>query len=109
VYQSQNNVESFDEYFKKSLAVDPKFPSTYFALYQYYADKNTETAKTNLDLFLWTGNPYEANIHVDRSATSTALIFGLVCSILQRYLIRLLTINYFYWKWSFYMGISTKT
>ncbi|MFM8962795.1 MAG: tetratricopeptide repeat protein, partial [Sphingomonadales bacterium] len=48
VYQSQNNVESFDEYFKKSLAVDPKFPSTYFALYQYYADKNTETAKTNL-------------------------------------------------------------
>jgi tetratricopeptide (TPR) repeat protein len=52
VYQSQNNVESFDEYFKKSLAVDPKFPSTYFALYQYYADKNTETAKTNLDLFL---------------------------------------------------------
>ena len=52
VYQSQNNIESFDEYFKKSLAVDPKFPSTYFALYQYYADKNTETAKSNLDLFL---------------------------------------------------------
>lgn len=52
VYQSQNNVESFDEYFKKSLAVDAKFPSTYFALYQYYADKNTETAKSNLDLFL---------------------------------------------------------
>jgi hypothetical protein len=52
VYQSQNNVESFDEYFKKSLAVDSKFPSTYFALYQYYADKNTETAKSNLDLFL---------------------------------------------------------
>jgi len=52
VYQSQNNLESFDEYFKKSLAADPKFPSTYFALYQYYADKNTETAKTNLDLFL---------------------------------------------------------
>ena len=52
VYQTQNNLESFDEYFKKSLAIDPKFPSTYFALYQYYADKNTETAKTNLDLFL---------------------------------------------------------
>jgi tetratricopeptide (TPR) repeat protein len=52
VYQSQNNLESFDVYFKKSLDVDPKFPSTYFALYQYYADKNTETAKTNLDLFL---------------------------------------------------------
>jgi tetratricopeptide (TPR) repeat protein len=52
VYQSQNNLESFDEYFKKSLNADPKFAPTYFALYQYYADKNTETAKTNLDLFL---------------------------------------------------------
>jgi tetratricopeptide (TPR) repeat protein len=52
VYQTQNNLESFDEYFKKSLSVDPKFAPTYFALYQYYADKNTETAKTNLDLFL---------------------------------------------------------
>jgi predicted Zn-dependent protease len=52
VYQSQNNLESFDEYFKKSLTVDAKFPPTYFALYQYYADKNTETAKSNLDLFL---------------------------------------------------------
>jgi tetratricopeptide (TPR) repeat protein len=52
VYQTQNNLESFDEYFKKSLTADPKFAPTYFALYQYYADKNTETAKTNLDLFL---------------------------------------------------------
>ena len=52
VYQSQNNVESFDEYFKKSLEADAKFAPTYFALYQYYADKNTEIAKQNLDLFL---------------------------------------------------------
>ena len=52
VYQSQNNLESFDEYFKKSLEADAKFAPTYFALYQYYADKNTETAKANLDLFL---------------------------------------------------------
>ncbi|MEY3538608.1 MAG: hypothetical protein RL188_25 [Bacteroidota bacterium] len=52
VYQSQNNIESFDEYFKKSLEADAKFAPTYFALYQYYADKNTETAKANLDLFL---------------------------------------------------------
>ena len=52
VYQSQNNLESFDEYFKKSLNADPKLAPTYFALYQYYADKNTETAKANLDLFL---------------------------------------------------------
>ena len=52
VYQSQNNLESFNEFFKKSLEADPKFAPTYFALYQYYADKNTETAKANLDLFL---------------------------------------------------------
>lgn len=52
VYQSQNNFESFEDYFKKSLAADAKFAPTYFALYQYYADKNTETAKANLDLFL---------------------------------------------------------
>jgi hypothetical protein len=52
VYQSQNNLESFDEYFKKSIQADAKFAPTYFALYQYYADKNTETAKQNLDLFL---------------------------------------------------------
>ncbi len=52
VYQSQNNVESFDEYFKKSLEADTKFAPTYFALYQYYADKNTETAKQYLDQFL---------------------------------------------------------
>lgn len=52
VYQSQNNLESFDEFFRKSLEADPNFAPTYFALYQYYADKNTETAKANLDLFL---------------------------------------------------------
>ena len=52
VYQTQNNLESLEEFFKKSLEADPKFGPTYFALYQYYADKNTETAKTNLDLFL---------------------------------------------------------
>jgi hypothetical protein len=40
------------QYFKKSLTADPKFAPTYFALYQYYADKNRATAKTKLDLFV---------------------------------------------------------
>lgn len=52
VYQSQNNKESYEEYFKKSIEADPKFAPTYFALYQSYADVNTDIAKTNLDLFL---------------------------------------------------------
>ena len=56
VYQTQNNKESFDEYYSKAIAADPTFPPVYFALYTYYADVNTqsatETAKVNLDLFL---------------------------------------------------------
>ena len=52
VYQTQNNKESFDEYYSKAIAADPTFPPVYFALYTYYADINTETAKVNLDLFL---------------------------------------------------------
>ena len=52
VYQTQNNKESFDDYYSKAIAADPTFPPVYFALYTYYADINTETAKVNLDLFL---------------------------------------------------------
>lgn len=52
VYQTQNNKESFDEYYNKTIAADPSFPPVYFALYSYFADINTETAKLNLDLFL---------------------------------------------------------
>lgn len=52
VYQTQNNKESFDEYYSKAIAADATFPPVYFALYSYYADINTENAKVNLDLFL---------------------------------------------------------
>jgi len=56
VYQTQNNKESFDDYYSKAIAADPTFPPVYFALYTYFADLNTqsatETAKVNLDLFL---------------------------------------------------------
>lgn len=52
VYQTQNNRESFDEYYNKAIAADPTFPPVYYALYNFYADLNTETAKANLDLFL---------------------------------------------------------
>jgi len=52
IYQTQSNKESFDEYYNKAIAADPSFPPVYFALYSYYADNNTETAKVNLDLFL---------------------------------------------------------
>lgn len=52
IYQSQNNKESFDEYFKKSLDADVNFPLTYFANYLYYADVNTDIAKQNLDSYL---------------------------------------------------------
>ena len=52
VYQTQSNKESLTENFKKSIDSDPTIAPTYFALYTYYSDKNTDTAKANLDLFL---------------------------------------------------------
>lgn len=52
VYQTQNNKESLEEYFKKALEIDPSIAPVYLAYYTYYADKNTETAKTNLDTYL---------------------------------------------------------
>lgn len=45
IYQTQSNKESFDEYYNKAIAADPTFPPVYFALYVYYADNNTDTAK----------------------------------------------------------------
>ena len=52
IYQTQSNKESFDEYYNKAIAADATFPPVYFALYVYYADNNTESAKLNLDLFI---------------------------------------------------------
>ena len=52
IYQTQNNKESVEEYFKKAIDADPAIAPVYFALYTFYADNNTSMAKTNLDLFL---------------------------------------------------------
>ena len=52
VYQTQNNKESLEENFKKALEIDPAIAPVYLAYYSYYADKNTETAKSNLDTYL---------------------------------------------------------
>jgi len=52
IYQTQNNKESVEEYFKKAVDADPAIAPVYFALYIFYADNNTSMAKSNLDLFL---------------------------------------------------------
>jgi len=52
VYQTQNNKESLDEYFRKAIEADPAIAPVYFSLYTYYAEVSTSIAKSNLDLFL---------------------------------------------------------
>jgi predicted Zn-dependent protease len=52
VYQTQDNKESFEENYKKALEADPTIAPVYLAYYTYYANRNTEIAKSNLDLFL---------------------------------------------------------
>jgi tetratricopeptide (TPR) repeat protein len=52
IYQTQNNKESVEEYYKKAIDADPAIAPVYFSLYTFYADNNTIMAKSNLDLFL---------------------------------------------------------
>lgn len=52
IYQTQNNKESIEEYYKKSIDADQAIAPVYFALYDFYKDKNSSLAKSNLDLFL---------------------------------------------------------
>ncbi len=52
VYLSQNNEESFMPAFGKAIDVDPTFPDTYLALFEYYKNRNVDMAKTNLDKFI---------------------------------------------------------
>lgn len=56
IYQTQSNKESVDEYYKKAIDADPAIAPVYFALYDFYKDKNSSMAKTNLDLFLTTAD-----------------------------------------------------
>jgi tetratricopeptide (TPR) repeat protein len=52
IYQTQSNKESVEEYYRKAIEADPVIAPVYFALYDFYKDKNSSMAKSNLDLFL---------------------------------------------------------
>ena len=52
IYQTQNNNESLEENYKKAIEADMAIAPVYFALYDFYKDKNSSMAKSNLDLFL---------------------------------------------------------
>jgi tetratricopeptide (TPR) repeat protein len=52
VYLSQNNEDAFMPAFGKAIDVDPTFPDTYLALFEYYKNRSVDMAKTNLDKFI---------------------------------------------------------
>ena len=52
VYQTQANKESLEENFRKAVEIDQAIAPVYMSKYTYYSDKNTDSAKANLDTYL---------------------------------------------------------
>jgi Flp pilus assembly protein TadD len=52
IYQSQNNKELFDQYFKSAMTADPAYPPVYYNYYEYYANKDVNEAKGYLDKYI---------------------------------------------------------
>ena len=52
IYLSQNNKELFEQFFNDAIAADPTFPPVYYALYNYYSDKDINKAKEYLDKYV---------------------------------------------------------
>jgi tetratricopeptide (TPR) repeat protein len=52
VYQTQSNKESLEENFRKATDLDLAIAPVYMSKYTYYSDKNTDSAKSNLDTYL---------------------------------------------------------
>ena len=52
IYQTQNNKEMFEQFFDNTIAADPAFPPVYYALYQYYANRDVTKAKGFLDKYV---------------------------------------------------------
>lgn len=61
IYQSQNNVELFDLNFDNAKTADPTFPPVYYALYQYYAERDVTRAKGYLDQYVQTADKDSRN------------------------------------------------
>lgn len=52
IYQSQNNEELFNQYFDNAKTADATFPPVYYALYQYYSERDVTKAKGYLEQYV---------------------------------------------------------
>src|SRR4030095_9005474 len=52
IYLSQNNVEFMNEWFGKAIAADPTYGPVYLAYFNYYKERDVNTAKEYLDKWL---------------------------------------------------------
>ncbi|MDD2791937.1 MAG: tetratricopeptide repeat protein [Sediminibacterium sp.] len=56
IYMSQNNKELFEQFFENAIAADPAFPPVYYALYDYYENRDVTKAKDYLDKYVATAD-----------------------------------------------------
>lgn len=52
IYKSQNNEELFNQYFDNAKTADATFPPVYYALYQYYSERDVTKAKGYLEQYV---------------------------------------------------------
>lgn len=61
IYESQNNKDLFELNFNNAIAADPAFPPVYYALYDYYANRDVNRAKEFLDKYIATADKDATN------------------------------------------------
>ncbi len=61
IYRSQNNEELFNQYFDNAKTADAGFPPVYYALYQYYSERDVTKAKEYLDQYVRTADKDSRN------------------------------------------------
>ncbi len=52
IYKSQDNKQLFEQFFSDANVADPAFPLGYNALYDYYANKDVNKAKENIEKYI---------------------------------------------------------
>ena len=52
IYKSQDNKQLFEQFFTDANAADPAFPLSYNALYDYYANRDVNKAKENIEKYI---------------------------------------------------------
>jgi tetratricopeptide (TPR) repeat protein len=52
IYKSQDNKPLFEQWFTDAIKADPTFPLPYLAYYEYYANRDVNVAKGNIESYL---------------------------------------------------------